>query len=68
LALAAASGAALLLAAALPVAAPSVQMTVTAGSVTRLGVAALGAGVVAAMLPLRRLATLDAATAFQETR
>jgi putative ABC transport system permease protein len=68
LALAAASGVALLLAAALPVAAPSVQMTVTAGSVTRLGVAALGAGVVAAMLLLRRLATLDAATAFQETR
>jgi putative ABC transport system permease protein len=68
LALAAASGVALLLAATLPVAAPSLQMTVTAGSVTRLGVAALVAGVVAAMLPLRRLATLGAATAFQENR
>ena len=59
---------ALLLAAVLPAVAPTVKITVTAGSVARLGVAALLAGTLAALLPLRRLATVDAATAFQESR
>jgi hypothetical protein len=36
--------------------------------VARVGVAALAAGMVAALLPLRRLTTVDAATAFQESR
>lgn len=60
--------AALLLARALPALAPTVQMTVTPGSVLRLAAAALLAGGVAALLPLRRLATVDAATAFREAR
>jgi putative ABC transport system permease protein len=68
LALAAATGLALLLATALPTIAPTVQLSVTAGSVARVGVAALIAGMIAAQLPLRRLATVDAATAFQESR
>lgn len=68
LALAAATGLALVLAAALPAVAPTVQLTVTAGSVAQVGLAALAAGTIAALLPLRRLATVDAATAFQESR
>ena len=60
--------AALALGRAIPSLAPSVQMTVTIGSVTRAGVAALAVGLLAALLPLRRLATLDAATAFREAR
>lgn len=68
LALAAATVLALLLATALPTVAPTVQLSVTAGSVARVGVAALVAGTVAALLPLRRLATVDAATAFKESR
>jgi putative ABC transport system permease protein len=68
LALATATGLALLLATALPTIAPTVQLSVTAASVARVGVAALIAGMIAAQLPLRRLATVDAATAFQESR
>ena len=68
LALAAATAMALLLAAALPTIAPTVQLLVTADSVARVGVAALVAGMIAAQLPLRRLSTIDAATAFQESR
>ena len=68
LGLAAATGLALLLAAALPAVAPTVQLYVTVGSVARVGLAALAAGTVAALLPLRRLSTVDAATAFQESR
>jgi putative ABC transport system permease protein len=68
LALLAATGLALLLTAVLPAVAPTVQLTVTAGSVARLGLAGLAAGTLAALLPLRRLATVDAATAFQESR
>ena len=68
LALLVATGLALLLASALPAIAPTLQLSVTAGSVARLGAAALLIGTVAALLPLRRLATIDAATAFQESR
>jgi putative ABC transport system permease protein len=68
LALAAATVLVLLLAAALPALAPTLQLSVTAGSVARLGVAGLLAGSIAALLPLRRLAAVDAATAFQESR
>lgn len=68
LGLATATALAVLLAAVLPALAPTVQMTVTAANVARLGVAALVAGTVAALLPLHRLARVDAATAFQESR
>jgi putative ABC transport system permease protein len=68
LALAAATVLVLLLAAALPALAPTLQLSVTAGSVARPGVAGLLAGSIAALLPLRRLAAVDAATAFQESR
>ena len=68
LALAAAWALGVLLAAALPALAPTVEMSVTPGSVARLGAAALLAGSAAALLPLLRLATVDAATAFQESR
>jgi putative ABC transport system permease protein len=68
LALLVATALALLLATALPAIAPTLQLSVTAGSVARLGAAALLIGTVAALLPLRRLATIDAATAFQESR
>lgn len=68
LALAAATALAVLLATALPTIAPTVQLSVTAASVARVGAAALAAGMIAAQLPLRRLSTIDAATAFQESR
>lgn len=68
LAVLAATGLALLLAAVLPRLAPTVQLTVTVGSVARVGIAALFTGTLAAVLPLRRLATVDAATSFQESR
>ena len=68
LGLAAAAVAALLLAAALAMLVPTVQLTVTPGSVGRLAAAALLAGAVAALLPLQRLAAVDAATAFRESR
>ena len=68
LALIGATGAALALTRALPSIAPTVQMAVTPGSVIRVGVAALVAGGLAALLPLRRVATVDPATAFREAR
>lgn len=68
LALAVASAAAVLLAGVVPAFAPTVQLLVTAESVLRLGMAALLSGTLAALLPLRRLATVDAATAFREAR
>ena len=68
LALATAVLAAVVIAAVLPTVAPTIQMSVTVGSVARTGIAALGVGLLAASLPLRRLATLDAATAFREAR
>lgn len=68
LALGAATATVLLVAAVLPVVTPSVQMTVTATSVVRVGATAVLAAVAAAILPLRRLSALDAATAFREAR
>ena len=68
LALVTATAAALLLAAMLPVLVPTVQLTVTPGSVARVGLFALIAGGLAALLPLRRVATVDPATAFREAR
>lgn len=57
-----------LLAWALPLAAPAVQVRITAGAVLQLGAGALAVGLLAALWPLRRIATLDAATAFRESR
>jgi putative ABC transport system permease protein len=68
LALTAATLTALALAAVLPAALPTVQLVVTPGSVVRVGVAALAAGGLAALLPLRRVARVDPATAFREAR
>jgi putative ABC transport system permease protein len=68
LALATATGAVLLLTAVLPHLAPNVQLVVTPSSIANAGTAALAAGVLAALLPLRRVSTLDAATAFREER
>jgi len=68
LALAVATAAAMLLAGLVPAFAPTVQLLVTAESVLRLGMAALASGILAALLPLRRLATVDAATAFREAQ
>jgi putative ABC transport system permease protein len=67
-ALALATGAGLLLAVVLPTLAPTVQLAVTLPGVVRLGLAALTAGAVAALLPLARVARVDAATAFREAR
>jgi putative ABC transport system permease protein len=57
-----------LLAWVLPDVAPAVQVTVTPAAVARTTVEALVMGLVAALWPLRRIATIDAATAFRETR
>jgi putative ABC transport system permease protein len=59
---------AVLLARTLPSVAPTVQLVVTSLSVIRLGVGALAIGTVAALMPLQRLASVDAATAFKESR
>jgi putative ABC transport system permease protein len=53
---------------ALPLAAPAVAVRITAGAVLQLGAGALAVGLLAALWPLRRIATLDAATAFRESR
>ena len=53
---------------ALPLAAPAVAVRITAGAVLQLGIGALAVGLLAALWPLRRIATLDAATAFREFR
>jgi len=68
LGLAAATAAALALSWALPRVAPAVQISVTAAAVAQTGVSALLVGLVAALWPLRRIAALDAASAFRETR
>jgi putative ABC transport system permease protein len=68
LALAVATGAVLLLTLALPALTPTVALTVTANSIADAGAAALAAGVIASLLPLRRVSTIDAATAFREAR
>ncbi|WP_454852333.1 ABC transporter permease [Promicromonospora soli] len=60
--------AALALSWALPLVAPAVQISVTATAVAQTGVSALLVGLVAALWPLRRIAALDAASAFRETR
>lgn len=51
---------------AIPVAAPTVQLAVTGDSILRVGLGALVAGIGASLLPLRRLAAIDPATAFRE--
>lgn len=57
-----------LLAWALPLAAPAVQVRITVAAALQLAAGALGVGLLAALWPLRRIATLDAATAFRESR
>jgi putative ABC transport system permease protein len=57
-----------LLAWVLPLVAPAVQITVTPTAVTQTTLGALAVGMVAALWPLRRIAAIDAATAFRETR
>jgi putative ABC transport system permease protein len=52
----------------LPTAAPSVQISIAAAAVAQTTAAALLVGLIAALWPLRRIAALDAATAFRETR
>jgi putative ABC transport system permease protein len=52
----------------LPDVSPAVQITVTPAAVARTTLEALAMGLVAALWPLRRIATIDAATAFRETR
>jgi putative ABC transport system permease protein len=59
---------ALLLSWMLPLATPAVQIVVTAPAVAQTTVSALVVGMAAALWPLRRIAALDAATAFRETR
>jgi putative ABC transport system permease protein len=52
----------------LPDVSPAVQITVTPAAVVRTTFEALAMGLVAALWPLRRIATIDATTAFRETR
>lgn len=52
----------------LPDVAPAVQITVTPAAVATTTLEALAMGLVAALWPLRRIASIDAATAFRETR
>lgn len=68
LAVAVATAVALALGWALPRVAPAVQISVTAAAVAQTSVSALVVGLVAALWPLRRIAALDAASAFRETR
>lgn len=51
----------------LPVAAPKIQISVTAAVVAQTTGSALLVGLLAALWPLRRIAAIDAATAFRET-
>jgi putative ABC transport system permease protein len=53
---------------ALPLLAPAVSISVTSAALTQTTLGALAVGLLAALWPLRRIATLDAATAFRETR
>ena len=59
---------ALLLSLAVPLLAPAVTISITWGSLAQTTLGALAVGLLAALWPLRRIATLDAATAFRETR
>lgn len=52
----------------LPMLAPAVQISITAQAVAQTAAGAVIVGLVAALWPLRRIAALDAATAFRETR
>lgn len=52
----------------LPLLAPDVTISITTAAVVRTTLGALAVGLLAALWPLRRVATLDAATAFRETR
>ncbi|WP_312856232.1 ABC transporter permease [Nocardioides pelophilus] len=63
-----ATTAALALAWLLPLAAPAVQISITTAAVAQTTTTALLVGLIAALWPLRRIAALDAATAFRETR
>jgi putative ABC transport system permease protein len=63
-----ATTAALALAWLLPLAAPAVQISITTTAVAQTTTTALLVGLIAALWPLRRIAALDAATAFRETR
>ncbi|HSE71739.1 MAG TPA: ABC transporter permease [Nocardioidaceae bacterium] len=53
---------------ALPVLGPAVSISITSAALTQTTLGALAVGLLAALWPLRRIATLDAATAFRETR
>ena len=57
-----------LLAWTLPLVAPSVTVSITPTALIQTTIGALAVGLLAALWPLRRIATLDAATAFRETR
>ncbi|MDP3968058.1 MAG: ABC transporter permease [Nocardioides sp.] len=63
-----ATTAALALAWLLPLAAPTVQISITAAAVAQTTITALLVGMIAALWPLHRIAALDAAIAFRETR
>ena len=52
----------------LPLLSSSVPVSVTAPAVAQTAGGALLAGLIAALWPLRRIASIDAATAFRETR
>ena len=52
----------------LPMAAPKVQISITTTAVAQTTTSALAVGLLAALWPLRRIAALDAATAFRESR
>jgi putative ABC transport system permease protein len=58
----------LLLSWTVPLFAPAVAIRVTAAAFLQTTLGALAVGLFAALWPLRRIATLDAATAFRETR
>jgi putative ABC transport system permease protein len=68
LAVGVAVAAALVLAWLIPLAAPTVQIVVTVPAAARTTALALLVGLAAAVWPLRRIASVDAATAFRETR
>jgi putative ABC transport system permease protein len=51
-----------------PLLAPAVSISLTWAALTQTTLGALAVGLLAALWPLRRIATLDAATAFRETR
>lgn len=53
---------------AVPLLAPTVTISITWGALIQTTLGALAVGLLAALWPLRRIATLDAATAFRETR